>query len=65
MFITINNSLLFALVSVLTISRAGWKISAWSDKWTIAVSINEQLLQHMTDSTIGCMLQKFSWKLHG
>ena len=42
-FITISNFLLLAMINVLTISRAGWKIAAWIDKWTIAVNINEKI----------------------
>ena len=29
------------MVNVLTISRAVWKITAWTDKWAVVVSINE------------------------
>ena len=47
MFITVSNFLLLAMVNLLTILRARWKISAWIDKWTIAISINEQILQNM------------------
>ena len=41
------------MVNILTISRAGWKNAASIDKWTIAVSINEQILQNSIDSTTG------------
>ena len=51
MFITINNFLLLAMVNILTISRAGWKIAAGIEKSTTVVSINEQILQNMMDST--------------
>ena len=43
-FITINNFLLLAVVNILTLSRAGWKI---------AVSTNEQILQHIVDNITG------------
>ena len=32
--ITINKFLLLAMVKILTISRAGWKIAARINKWT-------------------------------
>ena len=51
------------MVNVLTIPRAGWKIAAWTEKWTIAVSLNEQILQDMMDSTTEWILQQFSWML--
>ena len=48
------------MVNILTISDAGWKIAAARiDKWAIAVSINEQILQNMMDSAIGWILQQF------
>ena len=43
-FITINNFLLLAVVNILTLSRAGWKIP---------VSTNEQILQHIVDNITG------------
>ena len=43
-FITINNFLQLAVVNILTRSRAGWKI---------AVSTNEQILQHIVDNITG------------
>ena len=52
-FITMNIFLLLAIVNILTILLAGWKIAASVDKWTIAISINEQILQHMVDSITG------------
>ena len=48
------------MINILTISRAAWKIAARISKWTIAVYINEQLLQNMIDSTPGRILQQFS-----
>ena len=63
MFITISNFLLLAMVNILTISRAGWKIAAWIEKSTTVVSINEQILQNMMDSTTEWILQQFSWML--
>ena len=50
-FITISNFSL--MVNILIISRADWKIAAWIDKWTIAVSVIEQILQHLMDSIAG------------
>ena len=61
-FITIKKFLLLPMVYWLTILRAGWKIAAWIDKWTIAVSKNEQILM---DNIPGWKLQQFSWMLHG
>ena len=52
-FITMNIFLLLAIVNILTILLAGRKIAASVDKWTIAISINEQILQHMVDSITG------------
>ena len=63
MFITVSNFLLLAMVNLLTISRAGWKIAAWIDQWTIAISINEQILRNMIGSATGWILQQFSWML--
>ena len=62
-FITINYFLLFAMVNILAISRAGWKMTACIDKWTLAVSINKYILQQMTDTITGWILQQFSWML--
>ena len=62
-FITSNSFLLLAMVNILTISRAGWKIAVWINKWTIDASINEQILQNMMDSATGWILQQFSWML--
>ena len=42
--------LVLAMVNILIILHAGWKIDAWIDKWTIAVGTNEQILQNMMDS---------------
>ena len=39
-----------SIVNILTISRTVWKIAARVNKWTIVISINEQILQHMMDS---------------
>ena len=60
-FITINYFLLLAMVNILTILRAGWKITTWIDKYkynkydelTITVSINEWILQLMVDTITG------------
>ena len=62
-FITSNSFLLLAMVNILTISRAGWKIAVWINKWTIDARINEQILQNMMDSATGWILQQFSWML--
>ena len=35
------------MVNIITISPTGWKIVARIDKWTVALSVNEQILQHM------------------
>ena len=51
--------LVLAMVNILIILHAGWKTDAWIDKWTIAVGINEQILQNMMDSiwiNIGTLL---------
>ena len=47
MFITINNFLLLAMVNILIISRAEWKITASIDKWKMTESVIEQILQQM------------------
>ena len=39
-----------AIVNIITILRARWKIADWVDKWTIIICVNEQILQHMMDS---------------
>ena len=62
-FSTFNNFLLLTVVIILTISRVGLKIVAWIDKWTIAESMHEQILQHMMISITGWILQQFSWML--
>ena len=62
-FFAINNFLLLAMINILIISRAEWKIAAWIDKWTIAVSVIEQILQHIMESITGQILQQFSWML--
>ena len=62
-FITINNFLMIAMVSILIISLAGWKFSAWIDKWTMAVSKNEQILENVMDGTTEWIFQQFSWML--
>ena len=41
------------MVNILAISRAGWKMTACIDKWTLAVSINKYILQQMTDTITG------------
>ena len=46
-FITINNFLLLAMVNILIISRAEWKITASIDKWKMTESVIEQILQQM------------------
>ena len=43
----------------MTILLAGFKIAACVDKWTIAISVNEQILQHMVDSITGWKMQQF------
>ena len=43
-FVTIKNFLLFAMINILTISRAEWTIAVLINKWTITVSINEKIL---------------------
>ena len=52
-FITINIFLLFPIVNILTILLVEQKIVALVDKWGVSISINEQILQHMMDSTTG------------
>ena len=52
-FITISKFSLLAMVNILIISRAEWEIAGWIDKWTIAVSVIEQILQHLMDSIAG------------
>ena len=52
--------LLLAVVNKLTNLLAGWKIAASVDKWTIAFSINEQILQHKVDSITRWIMQQFS-----
>ena len=41
------------MVNILTISRAGWKIAALIDKYTITVRIDEQILQNMMNNITG------------
>ena len=41
------------MVNILIISRVGWKIAALIDKLTIAVTIIEQILQHVMDTITG------------
>ena len=45
-----------AMINILTISRAGWKIATWINKWATSASINEQMMQNMMDSTAGWIL---------
>ena len=40
------------MVNILIVSRVEWKITTWTDKWTFAVSVIEQILQHMMDNSI-------------
>ena len=54
-FITINNFLLLPIVNILTILLVEWEIAGLVDKWTVCISINEQILQHMMDSS-------YNWK---
>ena len=51
------------MANLLTISRAGWKIAAGIDKWTIAICVNEQILQNTIDNATGSILQQFSCML--
>ena len=62
-FITINNFLLLTVVNILTILHARSKIAAWIDKWAIAVSVDEQIIQPMMNSITWWILQQFSWML--
>ena len=50
---TVNNFLLFAMINILIVSRAKWKIAALTDKRAFAVSITEQILQHIMDNITG------------
>ena len=40
------------MVNILIMPHVEWKINARTDKWTIAVSVIEQILQHMMDNSI-------------
>ena len=51
---------LLVMVNILTISRAGWEIAYWIDEWTIAVSINEQILLQIMDTITRLILQQCS-----
>ena len=50
-FTTINIFLLLPIVNILTILLLEWEIAGLVDKWTVGISINEQILQHMMDSS--------------
>ena len=54
-FITINNFLLLPIVNILTILLVEWEIAGLVDKWTVCIRINEEILQHMMDSS-------YNWK---
>ena len=54
-FITINNFLLLPIVNILTILLVEWEIAGLVDKWTVCICINEEILQHMMDSS-------YNWK---
>ena len=54
-FITINIFLLLYIVNILTILLVEWWIAGLVDKWTVGISINEQILQRMMDSS-------YNWK---
>ena len=54
-FITINIFLLLPIVNILTILLVEWEIAGLVDEWAVGISINEQILQHMMDSS-------YSWK---
>ena len=47
------NFVLLAIINILTTSRARWKTVASINIRAIAVSINQQILQNMIDSTAG------------
>ena len=54
-FTTINIFLLLPIVNILTILLLEWEIAGLVDKWTVGISINEQILQRMMDSS-------YNWK---
>ena len=58
-FLTINYLLILAMVIILTISRAGWKIAPWINKWTIDVCTNK----HEMDTITRWILQHLLWML--
>ena len=43
------------IVNILTILLLEWEIAGLVDKWTVGISINEQILQRMMDSS-------YNWK---